>query len=272
MILLRLLLSLLLCAGLLTSAGAQELTAEHPVLESRVLSFDDLVGREFVYDISFLWFDHLAKGRFTLMKGKQPGTYRAILEARALGLAAWLTQDRVQSYVSLMERAADGTLRSLSYQSRILRRRDGEVIDRTKLYTFDYTHHQVRIAKLADGKPMWQETQPMTGAAPNDILTSFFNFRAGRFGPLVKGQHYLVPTFDRKGEGNIEIYLLRDSERKDLDFFPAGGLVARLKVDPEIFDSKDGGIYVWLDDQLRPARAIVQNVIGLGDVRGTLRP
>ena len=107
---------------------------------------------------------------------------------------------------------------------------------------------------------------------PNDILTSYFNFRAGFFGPLEPGRHYLVPTFNRKGAGNIEIDLLTDAERQGLDFFPAGGMVARLKVDPEIFDSKDGGIYVWLDEQLRPARGIVQNVIGLGDVRGTLRP
>jgi len=270
--LLRLLLTLVLLAGVLPSAGAQELTPDIPVLESHRLSFDELVGRTFLYNISFLWFDHLAKGRFTLQPGDQPGTYRATLEARTLGLAAWLTQGRVQGYESLMERGADGSLHSLRYESRIMRRHDDKMIDRTKRFTFDYARHEVHVEKLADGKPVWEEVLPMTGdKPPNDILTSYFNFRDGFFGPLEPGRHYVVPTFNRQGAGNIEIDLLTKAERQGLDFFPAGGLVARVKVDPEIFDSKDGGIYVWLDPQLLPARGIIQNVIGLGDVRGTLR-
>lgn len=270
---LRRLLLLLTLLSLPVAPGAEEITADRPVLEARVLSFDELVGREFSYDISFLWFDHLAKGRFSLLPGEQPGTYRAVLEARTLGVAAWLTQDRVQSYVALMERQQDGQLRSLRYESRIIRRRDKKLIERSKRFTFDHVRREVRIEKLADGKQVWEEVRPMAAeSTPNDILTAFFNFRAGYFGPLEAGRHYLVPTFNRQGAGNIEIDLLSSKERGALDFFPASGLVARLKVDPEIFDSEDGGIYVWLDDQLRPARGVVQNVIGLGDVRGSLRP
>ncbi|WP_066727703.1 DUF3108 domain-containing protein [Desulfuromonas sp. DDH964] len=268
----RLLLLLILVSWPVTP-GAEEIAADRPVLEAQVLSFDELVGREFSYDISFLWFDRLAKGRFSLLPGEQPGTYRAVLEARTLGVAAWLTQDRVQSYVALMERQPDGRLRSLRYESRIIRRRDKTLVERSKRFTFDHVRREVRIEKLADGQQVWEEVRPMAAeSTPNDILTAFFNFRAGYFGPLEPGRHYLVPTFNRQGAGNIEIDLLSGKERDGLDFFPAGGLVARLKVDPEIFDSEDGGIYVWLDDQLRPARGIVQNVIGLGDVRGSLRP
>ncbi len=270
---LRLLLILLMLVGGVTTTGAQELTADLPVLESRQPSFEELVGRDFLYDISFLWFDHLAKGHFTLERGERPGTYRAVLEARTLGLAAWLTQDRVQKYVSLMERGADGRMRSLQYESWIIRRKKGKVINRTKRFTFDYGKREVRIEKLADGKPVWQQVLPMVGdRSPNDILTAYFNFRDGYFGPIEPGKHYVVPTFNRQGAGDIEIDLLTKAERQELHLFPAGGMVARLKVDPDIFDSEDGGIYVWLDAQMRPAQGIVQNVIGLGDVRGTLRP
>ena len=273
MILLRLLFTLLFLTGTLATAGGQELTADVPVLESRQLSFQDLIGRDFLYDISFLWFDHLAKGHFRLQPGERPGTYRAVLEARTLGLAAWLTQDRVQKYVSLMERGADGRLRSLQYESWIIRRKKGKEVNRTKRFTFDYAKREVRIEKLADGKPMWQQVLPMVGdSPPNDILTAYFNFRDGYFGPIEPGKHYVVPTFNRQGAGDIEIDLLTRAERQALHLFPATGMVARLKVDPDIFDSEEGGIYVWLDAQMRPAQGIVQNVIGLGDVRGTLRP
>lgn len=268
----RLLLVGLLVVACLRAALAQELTADVPVLESPKLSFEELVGREFDYDISFLWFDKLARGRFSLLTTDRPGVYRAVLEARTLGVAAWLTQERVQSYVAVMVQQPDGRLRSLTYESRIMRRKGGRIIERTKRFTFDQEHRQVRIEKLGDGKIMWQKVLPMTGEEPpSDILTAYFNFRDGFYGPIRAGGHYLVPTFSRKGTGDIRIDLLRDEQRQHLDFFPPGGLVARIKVDPEIFDSKDGGIYVWFDDRLRPVRGIVENVIGLGDVRGIRR-
>jgi len=270
MVLSRLCLVFLLLLLAAQPVPAEEFRADIPVLRAPALSFEELVGREYVYDIAFLWFDHLAKGRFTLMRGDRPGTFRAILEARTLGVAAWLTGDRVQSYVALMERQDDGRLRSLRYESRILRKRKGKLVDRTKRFTFDYENREVRVEKLGDDKRMWLEVLPMEGdQPPNDLLTAYFNFRGGYFGPLEVGRHYVVPSFNRQGAGDIEIDLLKPDQRPGL--FPPGGLVARLKIDPEIFDSEEGGIYVRFDERLRPVQGIVENVIGLGDVRGILK-
>jgi hypothetical protein len=38
-----------------------------------------------------------------------------------------------------------------------------------------------------------------------------------------------------------------------------------------VFDTKGADLYVWFDDTGRPARGIVENVIGMGDVYGHLR-
>ncbi len=269
---LLILLLLILLLPLAVTGGAAELRADRPSLESARLTFEDLLGRDLLYDISFLWFDRLAKGTFILEPTEKPGIYRAVLEARTLGVAAWLTQYRVQRYVSIMERGADGRLRSLRFESHIIRRKSGKVIDRTKLFAFDHAKREVRVEKLADEKTMWQEVLPMEGTVPpNDLITAFFNFRSGFYGPIEPGRTYAVPTFNRQGAGTIGIELLRDDQRPALDSIPAGGILARLTVDPEIFDTEGGAIYVWLDDRLLPAHGILENVQGLGNVYGSLR-
>jgi hypothetical protein len=42
-------------------------------------------------------------------------------------------------------------------------------------------------------------------------------------------------------------------------------------MDKEVFDTGGGMVFVWFDKYDRPARGIVENVIGLGHVRGRLR-
>jgi hypothetical protein len=48
-------------------------------------------------------------------------------------------------------------------------------------------------------------------------------------------------------------------------------LLLKVKIDKELFDTDNGIVYVWLDPQGRPAQVVVEDVIGLGDVRGTLQ-
>jgi hypothetical protein len=64
---------------------------------------------------------------------------------------------------------------------------------------------------------------------------------------------------------------LTDAERPEDPFFPRHGLLGRAVLDDEILDTRSGTVYVWFDDLGRPQRGIVENVIGLGNVRGKLR-
>ena len=47
-------------------------------------------------------------------------------------------------------------------------------------------------------------------------------------------------------------------------------MLIQVNVDPEIFDTNSGSLYVWFDDLGVPGRGIVEDMIGLGDVRGYL--
>jgi hypothetical protein len=62
-----------------------------------------------------------------------------------------------------------------------------------------------------------------------------------------------------------------DEQRPEDSFFPRHGLVGRAILDEEILDTQGGTVYVWFDDLGRPQRGLVENVIGIGHVRGKLR-
>ena len=230
-----------------------------------------LVGESLVYDISFLWFDRLAEARLSLAAEKRPGTYRAVLEAKTLGIAAWLTGDRVQRYVSVMETAPDGRLQPLSFEFRIIKGKDGSYSNISRLYLFDHARRQVRLQRSRDDVFISEELLPMAGRTPNDILSAFYNIRAGLLGPLKPGRNYFIPTFGRNGDEEIRIELLKEEQWPDEPFFPRPGLLGRAVVDDEIFDTRGGRVYVWFDDLGLPQRGMVENVVGIGSVRGKLR-
>jgi Protein of unknown function (DUF3108) len=233
--------------------------------------FDHRQGQRLDYSIDFLWFDSLAEGHLTFNAGADAGTYRAVLEARTLGVAAWLTSNRVQRYVSVMEQTPEGPLRVLSYESQIIKGKGDKRKEYSKRYLFDHDRQQVLYQRATGGVFGKQEVLPMPeGAAPNDILTAFFNFQAGFFGPIVPGVSYRIPTFSKKGTAYIEAETLPGPLKVRPDFFSQDGLLVKVILDPEVFGSSGGVFYFQFNDSFQPVRGIVENVIGAGDVYGTL--
>jgi hypothetical protein len=272
----RLLASSLLVLGCIAPLHGEELTALNPSVQPRPDAIELLLGEKLDYDISFLWLDRLAEAHIRFEQGESPGTFRGTLVAKTRGMAAWVTQDRKQEYVSLMDRAPDGRLRSLMHEAHTIKGSGKDRQDRFKRYTFDHQKGQVRYQKLADGQQVDAMTFPMEGEPPNDILTAMFNFRAGFFGPITAGSVYRIPTFNRRGISEIVIEVLEpgaasEGRRKDFPFFPAGGMLCRVTVDRDVFETGEGALYGWFDNFGRPARGIVENVLGLGNVQGILR-
>lgn len=244
-----------------------------PVGAEPAAAMDRWVGQRLVYSIDFLWFDAIAEGAFTFHLGETPGTYRAVLEARTLGVAAWLTSDRVQRYVSLMEQTPEGPLRALSYESQIIKGKGDRRKETRKLYRFDHAQRQIYYQRAKAGGFGAQEVLPMAeGVVPNDILTAFFNFQAGFFGPIVPGGHYRIPTFSKKGTAYIKAEILSGPQSVRPDFFLPDGPLVKVRLDPEVFGTAGGVFYFQVNESAQPVKGIVENVIGLGDVYGTLVP
>jgi len=226
--------------------------------------------RELAFNISFLWFDRLAEAHFQLLPTEQPDIYRAVLEARTLGLAAWLTRDRLQRYEAIMRRDENGIFHSQSYSSTIYKGSGDQRYGRTKTYNYDYEKRQIEVTIERDGVVTPDETLSMVdGDQPCDVLTAFFNFYTGVYGEPSPGETLQIPTFSREGEAQIEVDLVNGQERPQ--GFPKQGRLCRIKVDQEVFDTGGGYVYVWFDSAGVPEQGMVENVLGMGNVRGVLR-
>ncbi len=235
-------------------------------------ALDSMCGELLLYDIAFLWFDQLAVGEFSLVKMDEPDSYRAVLEAKTLGVAAWLTSNRLQRYVSYLKLNGDGSLRPESHDADMYKTKGNTVKTRLKNWIYDYPRRIIVEKVKRNGRDSAIKNYAMgEGPTPYDILGAFYNFRAGLYGPLRSGASYRVPTFARGKSTVIAISVLTEKQRPKNTVLPDGGLVVKVVLDPEVFDTGDGTLYIWFDEELRPAKVIVKDVVGLGDVRATLR-
>jgi hypothetical protein len=230
-----------------------------------------LVGERLEYSISFLWFDHLAEGEVTLEQGPREQTWLIVMQARALGVAAVVSGDRIERYETLVEVAPDGLLRPIWYKKHALRGAGDTLKDRTLRYDFDYVAGQVRYRRLKNGKVTKDEYLAMNDRMKMyDILSALYNLRLGYYG-AVGQQAVHIPTFHHKGEQDIIIAPVGEQDMKDLKFLAASSFLCQVQVDPSIFGTNGRDLLVGFDGDMRPKYGIIKNVIGLGDVRGSLR-
>lgn len=236
-----------------------------------VVSLRELTGESLRYGIDFLFFTRLAEGTLTFNETEQPEVYRAELVGRTLGIASWLAGDRTQTYASLMQLMPDGSLSSIEYSSKIRKKRWGTWQNRGKIRRFDYLRGRIAEQRLKEGAIRSRAEFEIPGAQrPVDMLTAFYNLRIGAYGPLERGRTLLIPTFSGKGFNDIEVTVLSVEDQARYKAFPEHGLLLQARIDPEVFETGSGSLYVWFDDRMRPGQGIIQDLIGLGDVKGYL--
>jgi len=227
-----------------------------------------LVGEKLSYDISFLWFDHLAEGSIELQNGPKPGTFLVVMQARTLGVAAFFTGNRVEKYQTLLFVGDDGLLHPLWHSSHTLRDRAKGRSEKLTRYDFDYAAGQVHYKKSKNGNDYSQKSYEMDREKPlYDILSALYNLRLGLYGPVGE-KTILIPTFHRKGTQDIVVEPLNRAKGADDDFFTGVPVQVRILVDPEVFGTKGREILAGFDADSKPVRGIIKDVIGLGDVRG----
>lgn len=234
-------------------------------------SIDSFVGSDLRYRIGFLWLDHVADGVFTFERDTEADVYRARLVGKTRGFSAWLTNDRVQTYETRMRLLPDGRLQTLTHESMIDKGKGKKRKQRSKYYRFDVMSRQVQIEKRGDGKLMWQKQIAINEEQfPVDVLTAFFNFVTGVYGPFELGKRYEVPAFSGEGVGMIHIEVVPASDAPG-SLFSDDVLLCRVKVDQDVFDTSNGILYIQFDTAMRPTRGLIKDIVGMGDIRGILR-
>ena len=170
-----------------------------------------------------------------------------------------------------MELGPDGLLRPLVHSSHSLKGKGGKQREKVTSYTFDYAAQQVTFQKTKDHVIHDDELLPLGTDGPVfDILSAFYNLRSGSLG-LLEDEQISLPTFHRKGIEEIVVTPVDRSTLKDDNFFAKNSVLRKVLVDPEIFKTDGRDLLVSFDESGRPLKAIVKNVIGLGDVKGVLR-
>jgi hypothetical protein len=103
----------------------------------------------------------------------------------------------------------------------------------------------------------------------HDILTAFYNFRNGSYGPLTKGNRFKIKTIPEKGHNEISVHI--SSEQEEVFRVTEGRekkdeLLLNIIVPKEIFQSESGDLMVWSSTHFIPVETTVKDYILLDDL------
>ncbi len=230
------------------------------------------LGERLDYQLGVFLFSHIADCVISFKQDNLSGQYKATMWAKTKGLVGWLTNYRENRYVSYMEETADGRrLRPLQFERTVT---IGDLVDQSFDW-FDYENNRIDYAIVRNHRIVSQNCYDIPkGVTYHDILSAFYNLRAGAFGKIRKGKKYWIPSIPDKGIDKYIIEVLNDKQEKKQrrrqrwDDIP--GTVMKIKVNKNIFGTKEGRIWALMSEDLVPLEGIAENAIGLGDIIGRL--
>jgi hypothetical protein len=141
----------------------------------------------------------------------------------------------------------------------------------------DYGSMSVSWQDYKNGKLAEETSEPVPeGTEYEDILSAFYNFRLGVYGPASTGRSFQVKTIPEKGQSVIDVNIPGEEEAEDMKrlfglHYDERLIYVKVRVPKEIFKSKNGEVYIWVDDRIAPVKGIVKDYVGFGDVRSSLQ-
>jgi len=228
-------------------------------------------GEKLFIDISFLWFENAAKANVALYKNKD-GSYYSILEAETLGFVGFFTSYRKHVYRAEHE-AIDGGKRLRT--TRFIREVTiADEVERT-VNTMDYNKRVHKWYKFFNDRLFSKGSREIPPNVQFDgILSAFYNFRNGVYGPFKEGADYKIHTIPEKNIAQFDVRVLSSDEENKLrqveERPPADTHVLRVKIPPEIFKTANGELVFWSSKHLIPIETIVEDYVLLGDLHAKL--
>lgn len=240
----------------------------------------------FIYDIQVFVFPNAAQGTLRIRRVSR-NHYRAELMAETTGIVGLVTLYRKNHYISDIEYVPEkGRFFSRHYTKLVYR---GPNLDKTSI-TINHEKRVVNWEFYSNGELEGRGTEPIPKDVNyEDLLSAFFNFRNGVYGPLERGRQMTVitlPDFESKvRNGNnpkkdepYQKFLIRIVDAKTEATYRARynrlgekGLLALVKVPKNLFGQETGEIRIWFDEDIIPVSATVEDAIYFGDVQGELR-
>jgi len=227
-------------------------------------------GEVLHYDISFLWFKNAATAKVGFYE--KDGNYYSYLEARTKGFVGFFTAYRQHIYQTNFDIVEGGKrVRANKFMRKVI---EGGKVEKSEHF-FDYDLREHRWIQFVNEEITESDTEIIPkGVNFDDVLTAFYNFRNGVYGPVGKGNRYTVKTIPEKGNDKILVNVLEMEEenkiRKKQGRKPSDDFLIDLLVPKNIFKSKSGRLRFWSSKHLIPIESTVKDYILLGDLHAVL--
>ncbi len=228
-------------------------------------------GEHLLFDISFMVFENALTADVHFFK--KNGRFYAVLKAETKGFVGFVTSHRRHFYKATFDISEDGRrVLTRKFEREVI---IGDNVEKTTHY-LDYTNRKHFWFKYNNHKLMEQKTEIIPeGKFFDDILASFYNFRNGAYGPLVKGNHYKIDTIPDKSMKDISVYILPDKEqekiRKSQGRRKGDEYLLNVVIPKEVFKTDTGELLFWGSRHFIPLETKVLNYVLLGDLHVKLR-
>ena len=230
-------------------------------------------GESLIYDLNFMVIFHAAECQVMLMPNPNGRGYLGILSAQTKGLVNWVTKQRKHIYRAYMNETDSGHRLQSWYIEKIVIKGDEKVETR---YWLDYKNRRIYYQVLQQNRIVYMDCDHIPpGVVYDDIISAFYNFRAGSYGALKPAQNYVINSIPMQNVSTFNISTLGAAEearkRRSLGWNDRGNYLVRALISKEVFGTKAGIVYGLLDKNSLPLSGVVEDVIGFGNVEGQLR-
>lgn len=224
------------------------------------------VGETLYFDISFLWFKNAASASVGFYE--KNGSYYATLDAKTKGFVGFFTAYRHHIYQTNFEIIEGGKrVRAKKFMRKVI---EGGNVERADHF-FDYQAREHQWSEYNNENLVESEKEDIPpGTSFDDVLTAFYNFRNGAYGPIRKGEKYTIKTIPEKGQDEITIHVREMAEennaRKEEARQPGNDLLIDIVVPKSIFKTESGKIRLWASSHYIPLESTIKDYIFLGDL------
>ena len=220
------------------------------------------------YDVTYGLFGKVGKSTAKLIKNEK--NYKIEIYAKATGLAKILSKGRKERYIS-EGRVENGVLVPEVFK----KIRENETKKDIKIYRFDHEKKKIFVHReiYKEGKLDKRKDEFLKFYAKDDILSLFFNIkRFVNFKKSGKKIYNFYAVGGRRGDGLVNIELpTGETLKKVKDILEEDGIYLIVTIYQKIFASKEGKLYIVLNDEGIAKKAVLKDVIMFGDITGKLK-
>ena len=217
------------------------------------------------YYAKYGWFGTIAEAKGCFEKNST--NYKITTVSKAKGLAATLSHNMVQSYLSIGI-IKNGILIPKEY---ISSRKKSDYTYK-KVYLFDHKNKKITCFRYKNGK--FENKEVLKYYTPDDVLSLYFNLPQ-YLKKLPKKQLYTFYALGgRKNDGKIDVTFPSKKELNKLkDYFDnAKGVYIKANLYNKVFAGDKGILYLVINPKnWVTIKGVVKNVLKIGDLKGGLK-